>query len=127
METKASIYTQHSENTEWTSKLNFYKDDIKIMTGRLEEVAAKNNSQEVLAEVEHFQNQLIIQRNNIDEALHAVKINEEALQAEIKSNPVAVDHRSVAYHAQEKDMIESFEKNFNDLRGEFNEFVGKWL
>jgi hypothetical protein len=66
METKAKIYDQHAENTEWTSKLNFYKDDIKIMTGRLEEVASKNSSKEVLAQVEHFQNQLIIQRNNID-------------------------------------------------------------
>ena len=127
MDTKTNIYAQHGENTEWTSKLNFYKDDIKIMTGRLEEVASKNSSSEVLADVERFQNQLIIQRNNIDETLHAVKINEEALQAEIKSNPVAVDHRSVGYHVQEKEMVESFEKNFNDLRTEFNEFIGKWL
>ena len=110
METKAKIYDQHAENTEWTSKLNFYKDEIKIMTGRLEEVAAKNSSKEVLAQVERFQNQMIIQRNNIDEALHAVKINEEKLQAEINENPVAVDHRSVEYHAIEKDMVDSFEK-----------------
>lgn len=127
METKTNIYKQHEENTEWTNKLNFYKDDIKIMTGRLEDVAAKNSSAEVLANVEHFQNQFIIQRNNIDEALHAVKINEETLQAEVKSNPVAVDHRSVEYHAQEKEMVDAFEKNFNDLRGEFNEFIAKWL
>lgn len=127
METKENIYTQHAENTEWTNKLNFYNDEIKIMTGRLEEVAAKNSSQEVLAELEHFQNQLIIQKNNIDEALHAVKINEESLQKEVNSNPVAVDHRKVDYHDTEKDMVESFEKNFNDLRAEFNDFVGKWL
>jgi hypothetical protein len=127
METKANIYPQHGENTEWTNKLNFYKDDIRIMTGRLEEVAAKNSSKEVLAEVEHFQNQLIIQRNNIDEALHAVKINEEELQAEINRNPIAVDHRKVEYHTKEKELVEAFEKNFNDLRGEFNEFIAKWL
>lgn len=127
MEAKAKIFDQHAENTEWTNKLNFYKDEIKIMTGRLEEVASKNSSGEVLANVEHFQNQLIIQRNNIDEALHAVKMNEEELQAEINDNPVAVDRRSVEYHAIEKDMVDSFEKNFNELRSEFNEFVGKWL
>ena len=80
METKAKIYDQHAENTAWTSKLNFYKDEIKIIKGRLEEVAAKNSSKEVLAQVERFQNQMIIQRNTIDEAIHAVKINEEKLQ-----------------------------------------------
>jgi hypothetical protein len=127
METKAKIYDQHAENTEWTSKLNFYKDEIKIIKGRLEEVAAKNSSKEVLAQVERFQNQMIIQRNTIDEAIHAVKINEEKLQTEINENPIAVDHRSVTYHAVEKDMVDSFEKNFNELRSEFNGFVGQWL
>ncbi len=127
METKAKIYDQHAENTEWTNKLNFYMDDIKIMTGRLEEVAAKNSSGEVLAQVEHFQNQFIVQRNNIDEAIHVVKMNEELLQAEIDENPVAVDRRSVEYHKIEKEMVDTFEKNFNELRREFNEFIGKWL
>ena len=127
MESKANIFNQHAENTDWTNRLSFYKDEIKIMTGRLVEVASKNSSDEVLAQVEHFQNQFIIQRNNIDEALHAVRINEDALQEEVNSNPVAVDHRSVAYHAEEKEMVESFEKNLNDLRAEFNEFVAKWL
>ena len=127
METKENIYKQHEENKEWTSKLDFYKDEVKIMTGRLEEVASKNNAKEVLAEVEHFQNQLIIQRNNIDEIMHAVKINEESLLADIKSNPTAADHRRTEYHATEKDLVDSFEKNFNDLRGEFKEFIAKWL
>jgi hypothetical protein len=127
MESKANIFNQHAENTDWTNRLSFYKDEIKIMTGRLVEVASKNSSDEVLAQVEHFQNQFIIQRNNIDEALHAIRINEDALQQEVNSNPVAVDHRSVAYHAEEKEMVESFEKNINDLRAEFNEFVAKCL
>lgn len=127
METKANIFDQHAENTDWTSRLNFYKDELRIMTSRLEELAEKNSSSDVLSQVEHFQNQFIIQRNNIDEALHAVKINEESLQEEVNANPVAVDHRSVDYHTSEKDMVESFEKNFNDLRGEFNEFASKWM
>ncbi len=127
MESQGTIYTQHEENKEWTSKLSFYKDEIKILTGRVEELAAKNTSSDVLVGVEHFQNQLIIQRNNIDEILHLVKLNEEALIAEINANPVAVDHRKVEYHAKEKDMVESFEKNFNELRAEFNEFASKWM
>jgi hypothetical protein len=127
MESKATIYTQHEENKEWTSKLTFYKDEIKILTGRVEELASKNTSNEVLVGVERFQNQLIIQRNNIDEILHLVKLNEEALIAEINANPIAVDHRKVEYHAKEKDMVESFEKNFKELRAEFNEFASKWM
>lgn len=127
MSAKESIYNQHEENTEWISKLEFYKDDINIMKGRLEEIASKNSSNDALAEVERFQNQLIIQRNNIDNISHEVKLNEEALQAEVKSNPVAADHRSMDYHAKEQDLVNTFEKNFNDLRSEFNRFSAKWM
>jgi hypothetical protein len=127
MEAQGTIYTQHKENKEWISKLAFYKDEIKILTGRVEELASKNTFNEVLVGVEHFQNQLIIQRNNIDEILHLVKLNEEVLIEEINANPVAVDHRKVEYHSNEKDMVESFEKNFNELRAEFKEFASKWM
>lgn len=127
MSTRESIYKQHEENTEWISKLNFYKDEIKIMTGRLEEIASKNNGDDALAEVERFQNQLIIQRNNIDNIAHEVKLNEESLIEAVKSNPTAVDHRKVEYHAKEQDLVESFEKNFNDLREDFNRFSAKWM
>jgi hypothetical protein len=127
MATNESIYKQHEENTEWLNKLSFYTDEITILTGRLEEIAAKNTDKEVLAFVEHFQNQFIIQKNNIDEINHVVKQNEQALEKEINSNPVAVDHRKVEYHAKEADLVNSFEKVFNELREEFNEFSAKWM
>jgi predicted nuclease with TOPRIM domain len=127
MATNESIYKQHEENTEWLKKLDFYKDEITILKNRLEELADKNNAKDVLAEVEHFQNQFIIQRNNIDEIAHKVRENEQALQDEIKSNPVAVDHRKMEYHATEKDLVNSFEKVFNEIREDFNKFSAKWM
>lgn len=127
MSTKETIYSQHAENVEWTSKLNFYNDEISIMKGRLEEITSKNNDKEVMAKVEHFQNQFIIQKNNIDEIKHAVKMNEESLQKEVNANPTAVDHRKSEYHAKEKDLVDSFEKNFNEIRNEFKTFAAKWM
>ena len=127
MSNNESIYKQHEENTEWINKLNFYKDEIKIMNGRLEEISSKNSSKEALADLERFQNQLIIQRNNIDNISHEVKMNEEALIAEIKTNPTAIDHRKVENHGKEKDLVDSFEKNINNLRDDFNRFSAKWM
>lgn len=127
MATNESIYKQHEENTEWLKKLDFYKDEISILKGRLEELATKNNAQDVLAEVERFQNQFIIQRNNIDEIAHKVREHEQSLLEEIKSNPVAVDHRKVEYHAVEQDLVNSFEKVFNEVREDFNKFSSKWM
>jgi hypothetical protein len=106
--------------TEWMSKLKFYTDEISILKGRLEEIASKNNQQDVLAQVEHFQNQLIVQKNNIDEISHTIKLDESAIEKEVNKNPVAVDHREMPSHAGEK---EAFEKNFNELRAEFKTFA----
>lgn len=127
MKAKEAIYTQHEENTNWMKTLDFYKDEIKIFRSRLEEIAAKNNSTKVLTEVEHFQNQFIIQRDNIDNIAHAIKLNEESLLAEINRNPVAVDHRKLEYHEKEQDLVETFEKNFSGIREEFNRFTSKWM
>ena len=127
MKTGEKLYTQHADHTEWISKLKFYVDEITVMKGRLGEIASKNNQSDVLAQVEHFQNQFIIQKNNIDEIKHAITIDEDHLIQEINKNPVAVDHRKMPYHAEEKDAVESFEKNFNELREEFKHFAAKWM
>ena len=73
--------------------------------------------------MEHFQNQFIIQRNNIDEIMHLIKQNENAIIEEINSNPVAVDHRKVKAHTEEKEQMESFEKkiHFSDYKKSFFE------
>ncbi|HQQ94072.1 MAG TPA: hypothetical protein PLQ93_05925 [Bacteroidia bacterium] len=127
MKTQDKLYNQHNENKEWTSKLKFYKEELEILKKRLAEIAARNNQSDVLKEVEHFQNQFIVQRNNIDEIAHAVNLNEEALIDEVKKNPVAVDRRKVNDHAHERDLVESLEKSLNDIRSEFNRFAAKWL
>jgi len=127
MKEQERIYTQHSENMEWNNTLKFYKEELDVLKTRLSEIASKNNNQEVLKEVEHFQNQFIIQRNNIDRISHEVKMNEEKLITEIKNNPTAVDHRKVEYHAKEKDLVSGFEKNMNEIRNDFKRFASKWM
>ena len=127
MNTGEKIYTQHADHTEWLSKLKFYTDEISILKGRLEEIASKNNQQNVLAQVEHFQNQLIVQKNNIDEISHTIKLDESAIEKEVNKNPVAVDHREMPSNSKQKEAVDAFEKNFNELRTEFKIFAAKWM
>lgn len=124
---KANIIDQHLENQDWLKRLDFYKEEIIILKERLDEVTKKNNASDFLRDVEHFQNQFIVQRNNIDELAHSIKKNEQGLVKEVNSNPVAVDHRKVENHLAEEDFIGYFEKNFAELRGEYNRFLSKWM
>lgn len=126
METK-KIYELHEEHKEWLNNLAFYKDEIKVMQNRVSEVASKNSSPDVLKQIEHFQNQLIIQRNNIDELCHSIKDHENYLENRVNENPTAVDHRKVNDHPKMRDSYTSFDKVFNELRKELNEFLTKWM
>lgn len=127
MNTKENIFNQHEENTDWMNRLDFYKAEIDILKNLLGEVAEKNTAEDVQKQVEHYQNQFIVQRNNIDLLAHNIQLNEDKLQKEIVSNPVAVDHRKMEYHDAEKDFIEYFENNFKGLRTDFKTFSSKWM
>lgn len=126
METK-KIYELHEEHKEWLNNLAFYKDEIKVMQNRVSEVATKNSSADVLKQIEHFQNQLIVQRNNIDELCHSIKDHENYLENRVNENPTAVDHRKVNDHPKMRDNYTAFDKVFNELRKELNTFLAKWM
>ena len=127
MDTKKTIYQLHEEHKIWLNKLAFYKDELSIMQNRIAEIAQKNTSKEVLAFVEHFQNQLIIQRERIDNLNHDIKKDESFLESAAIKNPTAVDHEKFADHKAEREDVEKFEQMFNDLRKELIDFLSKWM
>ncbi|HXD93671.1 MAG TPA: hypothetical protein VNX01_10685 [Bacteroidia bacterium] len=124
---KTTIYSQHYEHTEWLNKLSFYVDEISVMQKRIEEIAQKNTAKEVKIKIEHFQNQLLIQKNNIDALKRHIKDDEKLLKDNIMKNETAVDHRKIEDHIAEREDIEVFETNFNHLRKEFNLFLAEWM
>lgn len=124
---KESIYELHQDHKEWMSKLNFYKDDIKILRHRLEEIVSKNTDHAVLAEAEKFQNQFIVQEESADHLRHFISLDEDKIQQKIDSNPKVLERKKVAAHKNEQDLVENFEKNFKLLRNEFYSFAEKWM
>ena len=58
---KTSLISEiHSTNREWLNLISFYQDELMVMERRIAEVVAKNTAVEVLANVERYQNQVII-------------------------------------------------------------------
>ena len=116
---------QHVAYREWLNRLAFYKDELKIMQNRIAEIAERNTKTDVLVQVEHFQNMLIIQKNQIDRLRHDIDKQEEELASLTLKNPVASDHRRVEFHPEQKQKIELFEKIFNELRHELIHWLTK--
>jgi hypothetical protein len=83
---KPTTFNQHTENTEANNKLSFYKDEVRIMQGRLDEIASKNNKKDIQKEIEHFQNQIIIQSKNIEDLRKDILSEENWIRANVSRN-----------------------------------------
>ena len=105
-----------NDHSVWLKSLDFYDEEFVILERRLVEIVNKNNSHDAMAGVEHFQNQFIVQRNNIDELMHS--INEHAGKME---SGLVDEHNSL--HEQ----FDIFEKIVKELRLEYNLFLVKWM
>ncbi len=107
--------------------LDFYKQEIGILKKRLEEIAADNTGHEVAERIEHFQNQFLIQINNIDDLKHRINENIKTIENQVKNSAGFVDQKSADENAGLYDQYLSEEKLINEIRQDFNRFASKWM
>lgn len=124
---KEYLLDLHKAHKTWQEELAFYADDLTILKNRLSEVSIQNTAQEIKKSVEQFQNQFVIQKEQIDILNHDIQISEDAIQENIKENPVASDHRKMAEKTDLTDRMKTFKKLFVEMKDSFNDFVGKNL
>jgi hypothetical protein len=115
----------HFEHQVWLNTLQFCKDEITIFERRMGELATRNTNPTLLAELEHFQNQYIRQREVIDVLRHDIKQHENFLEKESLEHPTAIDRRSFTDHAELRNQMETFEKLYRELKDEFYRWVAK--
>jgi hypothetical protein len=123
---KTSLITDiHRTNREWLNLISFYQDELMIMEKRIAEVVSKNTTLEVLANAEHFQNQMIIQKNHLLDMQGEIVHLEDKITEEIQSNPIAADHRRHETPMDLIDRVAQFRTTFYELRKEFLEYLMK--
>lgn len=126
-ERRVHLTDLHSDHRIWLNALTFYKEEIGILEHRLQEIAARNTGKDVLAELEHFQDQYIRQREVIDELRHEFKQHENGLEKEVRTHPIAVDHRLFKDHTAHREAMATFEKLYRELKDEFQHWLAKRL
>jgi hypothetical protein len=117
----------HFEHRLWSSGAGFYADELGIYQGRLEEIASKNNSGNIPEQIEHFQNQFIIQKEQLDILTHDIMMHDRSLSHYAQKHPVAIDHVLFADHAVLRSKNEAFVKLFQELKSEFTAFLERHL
>jgi two-component sensor histidine kinase len=124
---KASINSLHHQETDWLRELDFYKQELNVLTNRLEEVASKNTSKEISAQVEHFQNRFIILKEQHDILRHDNAARSERLNEMAKAIPTHIEEKFVADKDDMHKRMSDYFTSFRDTRFEFNNFLSKVL
>lgn len=125
-QTRKHAQELHEEIKEWISQVDFIKEELAIYQKQLEEVAAKYTSQDVLAEVEHFQNQFIRQREVSDEIRHDYKQEENKLVKLAQENP-ASEHVLLDDHSDLRENTDTYVHIYSEVKDEFHKFLAKYM
>tara|TARA_R110002049_G_scaffold165631_1_gene331539 strand:- start:672 stop:1055 length:384 start_codon:yes stop_codon:yes gene_type:complete len=127
MKDKVYMSDLHFEHVAWNSELSFQKDELKIFQNRLEEVTSRWTKNEVMKEVEHFQNNFIRQNEVVDTLKHDINIHEEHLVKFDKEHPIASDHVHFNDHSELRDEVETQRKLYTNLKTDFLRFLTKTM
>ena len=126
-EQKVHIDDLHFEHQRWEKELKFFLEELPFFQARLEEVAKRYTDKDVLKELDHFQNQLYIERNAMDGLLHDINLHEQEIARYAKEHPVAVDHVLFVDHGPLRDRIDTDRKLMHELKMAFNRYLSKWM
>lgn len=125
---KISVSFFNNAHNDWLRALDFYKQEIGILKNRLTEIAGRNTETEVLKQVEHFENQLKIQSENIDQLKHEINLNVSAAGKSLQaSNMPYIESSLLSEHNKLNAQFQVEEKIVNGLRQQFNRFASIWM
>ena len=122
------ISRMNNEQNDWQRGLEFYKQELQIHTHRLSDVSGMYGSKaELKPNVEHFQNQFIVQRNNIDQLAHDLGSFEKKVSTETQELAQHIYAETLKEHDVLRDRYTTLEKTINNLRHEHNSFLAKYI
>ncbi len=121
----------HFSHKLWQKEMSFYLDEITIYEGYLAEVAQRWTDKNILSELEHFQNQFIIQKEQAEILSHDINETQESLGRFAKNNQTAIDHKhfdsSAEMHQKMADRVETYKKIYSELKANFKVFLSKYM
>ena len=114
------------EHDAWQDRIQFLKKEIETFKTHLGSVVVGDfKAKNAMASVEHFQNQFILQREQLDIIRHDFKQHENLIE-DVEKGVVAEPEPGLdTFHRVQREKLEQFEKIFHDLRKEFNIFLDK--
>lgn len=119
-----SIRELHFDHELWLAEMAFWKQEIDILDKYLAAVISSLSDSDSRGEVEHFQNQFIIQRSFINSLKNDVKAQEKLIsELEKDINSRVLQQKKADDEYEIRDKMLTNEKLYNELKISFK----KWL
>jgi predicted nucleic acid-binding Zn-ribbon protein len=120
MVTPTEIAQLLGECNTWKEVLRSQREDLNQLKAQLTGSAAKENSKDILLEIEHLDNQFHIQLINIHDLKHNIKNHERKLESENASG--SVSNELLAVHENLLDEYTDLNNTIDDLKSEYEHF-----
>jgi hypothetical protein len=117
----------YHENKTWERSLDFFKQENAFLKTRLSEVVDHKTDKEFLALAEQFQNQFILKDEFIDELRHDINLQQVVLKDYQLPGNSALDGKLSKKQVKLRNEIEYLEKDFTNLKNEFNRYLASVL
>jgi len=117
----------HFEHNQWRRELFFWEDELKSFQNRLEELVKRWTKKDILAQLEHYQNQFILQEKVINTLQDDIHIHEASIAAASKKGKDLLDTTLVKKHIEFRNRMEVQRHIYRDLKKEFFKFLTKYM
>lgn len=128
MESTVSIDQFQEELQSWKHELSSFKQQVRHFEHQLEAMSTKRLPKDLLAQVEHFQNSFICQKEVIDKLRHDLPDSRHKVEHIFKSSHI-VKTEEVGSHAHDilRERMDTFRKLYDEVREDFSRFESEWI
>jgi hypothetical protein len=128
MESTVSIDQFQEELQSWKHELSSFKQQIRHFEHQLEAMSAKKLPKDLLAQVEHFQNSFICQKEVIDKLRHDLPDSRHKVEHIFKNiHFVKTEQKGSDAHDVLRERMDTFRKLYGEVSNDFNSFEAEWI
>ncbi|MCL7763003.1 hypothetical protein MPF19_06195 [Polaribacter sp. Z014] len=117
----------HFEHINWKRELAFWEDELKSFNRRLSELVSRWTDKDVLAKLEHFQNEFVLHEAVIEDLQEIIEEHETRIAAQSKTNKDALDTQLAKKHVEFRNKMENQRHIYTQLKKGFFRFLEEYM
>ena len=127
MESTVSIDQFHEVLQSWKHELTSFKHEIRHFERHLENLSSKNLPKDLLAQVEHFQNSFICQKEVIDKLRHDLPDSRHNVESIFLSKFQRDHDTETDAHTLLEERMDIFRRIYSEVKNDFKKFEDEWV